>query len=606
MKLKFLKHRWQRCLTRTLLGVIAAVLILGFVINLYWSPILARTVKKMVLNSTDSLYSINFTDAELHVLQGKIVLFNVSLQPDMKVYAKRQKLNLAPNNLYRLQVKRIVLKHIHPFTLYFGKRLDIGDVVLSGPQIAATYQLNHTKDTTVKDSRTLYQRIAKTLHSIHAGHIGLNDVQFKYTDYSGNKVATSQLKEMNLDATDLLIDSATQTDKSRFLYCRDITAELNNFSGRTLNGLYSYQMKLLTISTRTSQLNAQGIKLEPLAADEFFQESKHDRFTVAIDSMQLNHFDFLSYHKYRTLNATSMILRNGNVAVFSKQKPKSKIKLNKSGTFPNAGIYKLQTDLTIDTVLLNHINIAYSQLNLKSQKTGTALFNNTSGRILNLTTNAAALQKNNICPVTLTSYFMGTGKLNVAFYFNLADKNQAYSYRGHMGPMNLNRINPAVMPMAMIKINSGKVKSFDFDIHADVHGSRGRVSLLYNDLKITLLKPDTAQNKLKHMTIASLFANVFIIKHNNPDNEDEPARSFYVNYPRQPDLPFFKTIWKTLLSGIRSCAGYGDKKEKEIKTQMADRALQKKEHKEKKAERKEQRKEKKLAKERKKEKENKQ
>lgn len=593
MKLKFLKHRWQRRLTRALTGTLAAILILGFFINLYWSPILARTVKKMVLNGTDSLYAINFSDADLHVLQGKIVLFNVNLQPDMQVYARRQKLNVAPNNLYRLHIKRIVLKHIHPFTLYFGKRLDIGEVVLSRPEIAATYQLNHTRDTITKDTRTLYQRIAKTLHSIHVGHIGLNDVQFKYTDYSGSKPATSQLKEMNLNATDLLIDSATQTDKSRFLYCKDITAELNNFSGRTLNGLYSYSMRVLTLSTRTSQLNAQGIRLQPLELNEYFQQSVRDRFTVAIDSMQLNHFDFLSYHKYRTLSASSMIVHNGNVAVYSKQRPKPKIKANKSGTFPGAGIYKLQTDLKIDTILLHHINVAYSQLNMKSHKTGTALFNNTSGRVLNVTTNATALQKNNICTVALNSYFMGRGKLDVAFYFNLTDKNQAYSYKGHMGPMDLTRVNPAIMPMAMIKVNSGKVKSFDFNIHADIHSSRGRVTLLYNDLKVTLLKPDTAQNKLKHMTIASFFANIFIIKHNNPDNEGEPARSFYVNYPREPDMTFFKTVWKTLLSGIRSCAGYGDKKEKEVKTQLADRALQKKEHQEKRAQRKEKREEKK-------------
>ena len=195
---------------------------------------------------------------------------------------------------------------------------------------------------------------------------------------------------------------------------------------------------------------------------------------------------------------------------------------------------------------------------------------------------------------------MVKGKLNVAFYFNLTDKNHAYSYKGHMGPMDLTRINPAVMPMAMIKINSGKVKSFDFDIHADIHSSRGRVTLLYNDLKLTLLKPDTAKNKLKRMTIASFFANIFIIKHNNPDNEGETPRSFYVNYPREQDSPFFRSVWKTLLSGIRSCAGYSDKKEKEVKTQLADRALRKKEHKEKKAERKEKRAEKKLEKERKK------
>lgn len=605
MNLNFLKQRWQRRLARSLIGIVALILMLGLVINLYWSPILARMVKKMVLSGSDSLYNVNFSDAELHVLQGKIVIFNADLQADTSVYNRLKKQNLAPNNLYRLHIKRLVLKHIHPFKLYFQKKLDIGEIVLSRPQIYGTYHRNHTRDTTIQGGRTLYQQIAKTLHYIHVGHINLNDVNFKYEDYSESKPAISELKEMNLSATELMIDSASQTDKSRFLYCKDVNIELNNFSGHTLSNLYSYKINRLTLSTQTAQLNAQGLVLQPLAPDEFFSKSHHDRFTVRIDSMQLNHFDFLSYHKYRIINGTSLVLNNGNIAVFSRPKLPGKAssahRVNKSPTFPNAGIFNLKTDLSIDTILLYHINATYTQFNPKSHKTGSAHFNNTNGRALNLTTNTERLKKNNICTIALTSYFMDKGKLNVEFKFNLTDKKLAYSYRGHMGPMSLSSINPAVMPMAMIKVSSGTVKSFDFDIHADVNHSAGRVTLLYNDLKIKLLKPDTVNDRLKHMTIASLFANIFIIKHNNPDNPGEAPRSFLVDYPREPDFPFFKTIWKTLLSGIRSCAGYSDSKEKEVKTKLADRAQQKEQRKEKKAERKEKRAEKKLEKERKKE-----
>jgi len=60
---------------------------------------------------------------------------------------------------------------------------------------------------------------------------------------------------------------------------------------------------------------------------------------------------------------------------------------------------------------------------------------------------------------------------------------------------------------------------------------------------------------LKKMTIASLFANVFIIKHDNPDNAGAAPRSFYVYYKRPIASPFFKTVWTTLLEGIKPGAG---------------------------------------------------
>jgi hypothetical protein len=597
MKLKFLPQRWQRITARILLGFVAFVLLAGFFINLYWSPILARTVKSTVLSSSDSLYSINFTDADLHVFREKIVIFNIDLQPNMAVYNQLKKTDLEPNNLYRLHIKKLVLTYIHPLSLYLDKKLDIDEIILSAPELNITYQLNHTKDTTVKDTRNLYQRIAKTLKSIHVAHIGLNDVQFKYEDYSGNKVAISELKEMNLTATDLLIDSASMTDKSRFLYCRDLITEINNFSGRTLNGLYNYKMKLLKLSTRTSQLNAEGIDLNPIRPDLFFDKSRHDRFTIHVDSLQLNHFDFLSYHKYRRFVAGSLILSNGRLGIFANPALPSldtnRVMKDRSATFPNAGIYRLKTDMKVDSVLLKHIDITYTELNPKSHKIGYVDFKNTGATILNLTTNADALLKNRYCAIVLDTWFMNKSKLDLNFKFDLVDKNLTYSYKGHLAPVNLPVVNPAAMPLAMIKINSGKLNSFDFDIQGDRDGARGKVSILYNNLKVTLLKPDTLQNKLQHLTIASLFANAIIIKHNNPDVAGGVPRSYYVKFKRPADFAFFKTVWKTLLTGIRQCAGYGEQKEKEIKTQLADRKVKKEERKAKRAERKAKREEKK-------------
>ncbi|MES2274416.1 MAG: hypothetical protein V4592_00220 [Bacteroidota bacterium] len=605
MKLRFLKHRWERVTARVVIVIAAIVLLTGLFINFYFSPILARSVKSMVLSSSDSLYHVTFTDANVHIFQRKIVMRNIDVQPDMAVYQQRQKQGTAPNNLYRVHIKKLVLTYIHPLSLYFDRKLDIDEIVLSAPELNLTYQLNHTKDTTEKDTRTLYQRIAKVLRSVHVGRIGLNDVKFKYADYSGNKVAISELKEMNLSATDLLIDSASMTDKSRFLYCRDVTTEINNFSGNTLNGLYRYKMKLLTLSTRTSQLNGEDINLEPINPAEFFEKSRHDRFTMHIDSLQLNNFDFLSYHKYRRFRAGSLILNHGRLGIFSNPLLKKLLQqgqpvTDRSATFPNAGIYRLKTDLKIDTVLLNHIDVTYTELNAKSHKTGYVNFSNTNASILNLTTNPDALKINKYCNVSLQSLFMNKGKLNVDFKFDMVDPNLAYSYKGHVDPVNLQIVNPAAMTLAMVKINGGKLKSFDFDIQADRNTSRGRVAILYNDLKVTLLKPDTIQNKMKRMTIESLFANAMIIKHNNPDYPGQTPRSFFVNYQRPPDFAFFKTVWKTLLIGIRSCAGYGEQKEKEIKTQMADRKVKKEEHKVLKAERKAKREEKKREKEAKK------
>jgi hypothetical protein len=581
----FLKERWQRVTAIILAVVVGLILILGFIINLYWSPILASKVKDVVFKSSNGLYDINFSSAELHILRGTVVIYNITLKPNASVYDSEKSRHIAPNTLVELHVKRLTLSHIHPFRLYFQHKLDIGEIILNNPELNVSYQLNHTRDTVVKDNRTAWQKISKSLHSIRVGSIILGDVKLKYEDYSGNKVEISELKEMNLSASDLLIDSATQTDKSRLLYCKDIVAELNNYKGKSASGLYAYKVKTLKLSTLKSQLTITGLDMQPVKPFVFFEKSHSDRFTIHLDSIQLNNFDFLTYHKYRSITASSLILSKGAFAIFSNPKPSPADSSNKITTFPNVMIHTLGTSLLIDTIRAHHLDVDYTEYNTKSHKTGTLTFNNTSGRFLNVATQKEALQKNNITTVDLTTYFMNRGKLNVLFTFNLSDKSASFTYKGHLGPMELPVLNKAVAPLGMLKFNSGTVKRFDFDINGNSARSTGRVSILYNDLKVSLLNADTSNAILKKKLIASLFANLFVIKHDNPDKPGDAPRFADVNYARPRTSPFFKTLWKTLLDGIKPCAGLDKKTQEATTARIRQNAENKKDRKTKKEQR---------------------
>jgi hypothetical protein len=90
----------------TVCSIAGIIIIFAFIVNRYWSPILAKEVKKAVLKSSDSLYHIDFSDAELHIVRGELDIYNISLKPDTAVYNRRKKAHLAPNNLVELHVKR--------------------------------------------------------------------------------------------------------------------------------------------------------------------------------------------------------------------------------------------------------------------------------------------------------------------------------------------------------------------------------------------------------------------------------------------------------------------------------------------------------------------
>ncbi|MCC8425217.1 hypothetical protein [Mucilaginibacter sp. UR6-11] len=575
MASNFLKHKWQK-ITLITTGIFLALLfIVAFFVNLYWSPILSAKVKSAVLNGTDSLYTVDFSAAELHILEGRIIIYNIDLKVDSAVYNRRKAQHLAPNNLTTLHVKRLVLSHIHPLKLYFDHILDIDRITLTSPDVKMSHQLNHLKDTVNKDNRTLWQKISRSLKYIHVGDIFLNDVKLKYDDYSGKTLAVSELREMNIQANELLIDSLTQTDTSRTLYCKDIVADLNNYKGTLPNGLYTYTVNRLKFSTHTAQINIFGFSLIPTPG--FFSKTDQGRYTIKLDSIQLNKFDFLTYNKYHSVSASSLIFSHGSLDIFGNPNPHTNNK-DRIKSFPHVALGLIGTDIKIDTILARKIDISYGEHNKKSGQSGTITFNNTHGELLNITTNKSALQKNNIAKAHITSHFMDSGKLDTYFTFNLTAGDAAYSYKGQLGPMDMGVINPATMPLALVKITSGTLKQFDFDFEANRNASKGKVIILYNDLKVNILKADSVNASLNNKLVASMFANVFILKHNNPDQAGEIPRSFNVNYNRPVNSPFFKTIWQTLLLGIKPAVGYDEKTRKATAARMAKGELNKKNH----------------------------
>ena len=128
MKFKKLTgNKWFKRLGLPVLVLLFLLLLMELVLNIYFSPVLSKQLKSTVFKLSNGLYQIDFANSSLHVLPGFIVIDHLTLKPDLAVFNRLKKAGTAPNNLYTLSVDQIVLKHVHPYELYFEKRLDVSD-----------------------------------------------------------------------------------------------------------------------------------------------------------------------------------------------------------------------------------------------------------------------------------------------------------------------------------------------------------------------------------------------------------------------------------------------------------------------------------------------
>jgi len=123
------------------------------------------------------------------------------------------------------------------------------------------------------------------------------------------------------------------------------------------------------------------------------------------------------------------------------------------------------------------------------------------------------------------------------------------------------------MPLTLLKIQSGTLKEMDFDFTADRKSAKGKLVMLYNDVKVAVLRRDSMFNSLQAIPVPTLYINNFILKHSNPTEPGQTPRVAFVTENRATETPFFKYTWQTMLEGIKPSIGL------DRKTQEATEAL---------------------------------
>ncbi|RRN77018.1 hypothetical protein EIM50_21740, partial [Pseudoxanthomonas sp. SGD-10] len=108
------------------LGVFVGIICAGlFYIGLRWKPILRNTIENTVVNVSDSLYKIKFSDININLFTGSVLLTDVELNKDSLIYEEMIKKRIAPENTFDLKIKQLRINELNPLKVYFKRYLDI-------------------------------------------------------------------------------------------------------------------------------------------------------------------------------------------------------------------------------------------------------------------------------------------------------------------------------------------------------------------------------------------------------------------------------------------------------------------------------------------------
>jgi hypothetical protein len=211
----------------------------------------------------------------------------------------------------------------------------------------------------------------------------------------------------------------------------------------------------------------------------------------------------------------------------------------------------------IKKMTLTNGNVMYRERGRLSKQTGDVTFSKINATVDNVTNIKEKIAANNMMTLTASTTFLGVAEINTVWKLSLSSTNGDFSATGTSGHFDATRLSAITEPLGVATIKKGTINSLKFDLKGTNTKAVGSETLLYHDLKISLLKAnEDSTDELKKKGLLSLVANIFT-KDQNPSNGN--TREVKIDYDRDITKSFFYLLWKSIFVGAKkTTAGKDD------------------------------------------------
>lgn len=524
-----------------------------------FEPVIKEKLSKLVLDASHGLYHLEIGELHADVINSKIILVNAHLRPDSVVYAQLEKSKQAPNDLFDVSISQLSIDGIVPADFIANKAINLGRLFINKPIITVFHkkQPYNLQDTVW--AKNIYQQIQKDISSIKVDTLMLHNIDFIHKNLD-KKNKETRLSNVKIIFSDILLDSSSQFDQERVLFAKSCLINLKDYSVNTSDSLYRFSIGEIDIQTKIKAMQLKKLQFEPrLSVNKFYHKVKHqqDRFQLSFDEVNFSRVDWWQMLSEESFLVSKVQLRKGSLKVYNDKSQPIDVR-SKVGKYPHQLLMKLPVSLKVDSMLINDLDLSYTELNPKSGEKGTLYFDNIEGLITNITNDPDEIKKDKNIRVTAKATFMKQAAIKAGFLFDLTrHKSGDFKVTASMGPLKGEALNGITVPLGMLKINSIDIKSLDVSMKGDNYRGSGTVKLVYEDLNITALK--SAGDTLKKRGLLSFIANTFVIKKDNPSN-GKPVRIENATFERNIQRSFFNLVWKTIFTGAGKTVGYKVKK----------------------------------------------
>jgi hypothetical protein len=521
--------------------------------NMFKYKFIKGKVKEAVYEKTHGLYTIRFDKMDLDETAGYLYVTNLKIIPDTAKFRQMVEDKKNPALLLELSIPELKIAGVKTPQAMLNKKVNGRKLEISNATVVFYYARAHPDTSADAVKEEMYQQLLGDLKEIQADTVEVTNVSLSFIDIRNNK-KTIEASNISVHLKDVLIDSLHSNDSSRFFFAKKVQVSGDKGLVKNKAGTYFYHFNNFNFTSEGGVFSIQSVQIEPqLTEGKFaaFSKLQNDRFNASFSNITLKNIN-LARLMLSDVIADTLSIKESNFKVYRDLSyPRDKIV--RVGTFPQQLLMEMPFTLSLKKIIVGDAFIEYKEKNPKSDYNGKVQFTHANAIITNITNDPGRIKAGNNCVLNFNARFLDMAPVHVRLNMILNNAKGRFTFSGLMNGFEANKLNVLMEPMGLARIEKGVVNRVDFNFTGDNYGSDGKVTLLYDDLKLTLLKKDSAENKLKKKALASFVANL-VVKNANPLRK-QPVRVSTVHYVHDTNRSFFNLMWKSLYTGVKQTAG---------------------------------------------------
>jgi hypothetical protein len=521
-------------------------------------PSVIAKLQQLVKDGSNGLYRLSIEEINPDVITSVVDVKNAVIDIDSAALKRLDSLKLLPDELFKFKFTSLHIDGFGIADLLNKKNMTIHSIYVKGPVIE-TYH-HHRKyniaNSRKADSLTLYQRLEGTIKKIGIDKITIEHGTFNNHNLDdGNNV--THFNNITVNMQDVLVDSSTQYDKSRYLFAKHAKLRAANYSVLTSDKKYLFKAGKIEVSGERHNMIAENVEFEPYGGIKAFESKQPTR--IAIYHIKVPRVELKDVHWWSMINrseykANILELYQPVVTAFTDYRmplPDS-VKRN---NFPHQLLMEIPSPVSLDRLNFHALKIIYEEYDTTVNKTTAATIDNINGSIVNISNIREKIKTHRTALFTASGLFMNKVPLSGKINLDLAKHSTGeFTASFQMGTLDKTVVNPLSEPMVLFTIKRGQMQKGIIHIAGNNFTAQAKVSFYYKDLHITPLKPDSnSDGKLKRKHLKSFVANVFFIKNSNPSGGTLREPDLFVT--RDIHGGFFKMIWQSTMGSIIKTIG---------------------------------------------------